>query len=200
MKRILFVVLLFPLTVTAQLLEVSLKGGIVPNRIGIYALSPAGIKKELPTGSSFSVTVGLPFQLRFGASVSIYRQSFKQTSVFPGTMTDTSAYYQYGKPFMPIELVLIKRIDISKFSADFGILGGICTNNKLKISDADRNTVLVLEDDTAWFTYGFTVAGQVKLTKRFSAGVEAQPKWWKSGVGSGNIFMVPVFLKASVGI
>ena len=130
MKRILALLLLLPALSFGQLLEVSVKGGVVTNNIRPVTLMGHG-KGENPLGyaASLSATAGLPLNIRAGLSVSAYRVSYTASDVII-KYNRYDANVDYGTPVIPIEAIVVKRLAISKVSFDLGFTGGFCLGKK----------------------------------------------------------------------
>lgn len=197
MKRILALLLLSPALSFGQLLEVSLKGGIVTNNIG-QKVTTAKVENPLGYAGSLSVTAGLPFDIRAGIGISIYKVSYT-SSFSPAATVNFTNSAEVGQPLIPIEAIIVKRLNVPKLSFDLGITGGICANNKTK-ENAGKPNEVTFSDNKTWFTYGFVAGGQFNVSKKFSIGLEAQPKWMNLKLATSTLFLTPFFVKACVRI
>ena len=197
MKSILALLLLCPVLSFGQLLEVSLKGGIVTNNIG-QKVTTAKVENPLGYAGSLSATAGLPFNIRAGIGVSIYKVSYT-SSFSPSANFHVSVSEQIGVPLMPIEAIIVKRLNVPRLSFDLGITGGVCANNRMKLH-AGKPTESVVNSSKPWFTYGFIAGGQFNVSKKFSIGLEAQPKWMNLKLATSTLFLTPFFVKVSVRI
>ena len=195
--------LLLPAFSQAQLLEISLKGGIAPNNLTRDDYFTSKVEKPTSYYGSVSITAGLPFKIRVGASVSAYQLEYSAViaDLVPPGVSVPRTYYKYGNPVVPVELILIRRFDLPKISLDAGFTGGMSITRKVRYGNVGDSKVYERSGKDPWYTYGVLVAGQVNVTKRFALGAEAQAKWLRINTwGEDRVFLVPVMLKASVRI
>lgn len=210
MKRILLALLFIPALCNAQVAEVSLKGGIITNRISrnVYKQNPKrgwGGTTELvnPVGyaGSLAFTVGLPAGFRAGLAGSVYhdvRKEIRTTNIdangneTPGNTSHTV----YGQPIIAAEALLIKRFNVGRVRLDLGGSAGWLFNRKI-IHYVENTSYFDNEyiDNDRWGTYGGLVGVQYRLGCRTAIGAEAQPRWMK--MDGRRIFALPVMLKFS---
>ena len=201
MKKMLTVlVFLLPAISRAQLLEMSLKGGVVPNTLPKDRYFNDAIEKPISIIGSFSATVGLPKGIRVGASISAYNLEYSAISGDLG-IVEPRSYHKYGNPILPVELVVLKRGNFSSLRLDMGLTGGMSVTTTMRSSYDNNSSVYERKAKKPWYTIGFVGSAQFDVTKRIAVGAEIQVKWLRIGTwASDNIFLAPMMLKASVRI
>ena len=203
MKCMLFALLLLPAASYAQKIELSLSGGIVNNNLFHYKRPGSGsmgvtndMKKPVCPGGGISASIDVYKGVRVGLSLSAYqiKGGFESRNQYYNQVF--SQHESYGSPAIPLELTIIKRMNIGKVNIDMGIVGGVVMNGKYTfINGSETATITPSFARDKWFTLGTVVSAQLPVTKNFSLGAEVQYKRMKTD--HTFITLVPVMLKVS---
>lgn len=201
MKRLLTLIMLLPVLCHAQLVEFSLKGGALTNRMLQQNLN-MNVKNPIGYAGSFAATVSFPGAVRLGFAVSAYDVRTEVTStmyyingnnIIPVTVTK---YTNYGDPLVPVEALLIKRFNPGRLRIDVGGSVGTLLNRTVAV-DYDHDIFPATETTDKkykWRTYGALLGVQYRLGWRSGIGFEVQPKWLKIN-GNQPAFAMPVMAK-----
>lgn len=199
LKRIVFALLLCPFLSRAQLAELSIKGGVVANRL-LQDNMAAFVKNHLGYTGSFAVTLGFPGAVRLGFAVSAYDLKADVTARhydYNGNILGSyTSHIKYGSPLIPIEAMLIKRFNPGRIRIDIGGTVGLCTNRTIAASNDAANMpgFQYVDKTNRWATYGTLLGLQIRMGWRSGIGFEVQPKWLKV-LKSPPAFVMPVMAK-----
>jgi hypothetical protein len=191
--------LLLPLMCKAQLVEFSVKGGAMVNRMLQDNMNTL-VKNPVGYAGSFAATVSFPGAVRLGFAVSAY--DVKADVTFHklnnnGYSIDTyTGHMRFGEPLVPVEAMLIKRFNPGRVRIDIGGTIGTCLNRTISLHHDDSSIPDGEHTDKTykWRTYGALLGLQFRIGYRSGIGFEVQPKWLKIGPYS-PAFAMPVMAK-----
>lgn len=202
MKRILLALLFIPALCHAQVAEISVKGGVVTNKM-MRSILPSRVTNPVGYSGGVALTFGLPAGFRLGVAASVYDL---KAEVYANETDDWGRFtgrkvtnnMSFGEPLIPVEALLIKRFNAGRIRIDIGASAGLLFNKKISTNSEDHmhlNKVYVDKANT-WTTYGGLIGLQYRLGCRTAIGVEAQPKALKIFTYDPAL-AVPVMLKFS---
>lgn len=204
MKRILLALLLIPVVCEAQVAEVSLKAGIITNKM-MHSLNPSGVTNPVGYSGGLALTFGLPAGFRLGIAASVYDL---KAVIFANETDDWGRFtgrkvtnnVSFGAPLIPVEALLIKRFNAGRIRIDIGASAGLLFNKNINTNSEDRMVQSVYVDKAnTWTTYGGLVGLQYRLGCRTAIGVEGQPKALKIFTHD-PAFAMPVMLKYCISL
>lgn len=199
MKRLLILLMLLPALCHAQLVEFSLKGGALTNRMMQRSLHMS-VKNPIGYAGSFAATVSFPGAVRLGFAVSAYDVKADITSTLYDNngknLGNITEHTSYGTPLIPVEALLIKRFNPGRMRIDIGGSVGVLLNKTTTVHYNDNAFPDLEQTDKKykWRTYGAFLGLQYRLGLRSGIGFEVQPKWLKIG-GYQTAFAMPVMAK-----
>jgi opacity protein-like surface antigen len=197
--------MLLPVLCRAQVAEISFKGGPVINDLHDNILYAEGVSQSTDFGGGIALTFGLPAGFRAGFALSAYQvRANASQPVYDkdGKITDDSeGIVDYGTPLVPLELLLMKRFNVSRLRIDIGAAGGMSLNKTFK-AEFDDPALNIEATDKAnnWLTYGAMLGVQYRLSCRWAIGVEAQAKTLKMGTAGPVTTLIPVMAKLCVSL
>lgn len=206
MRTIFFILLLCPIGANAQLLELSIGGGISNNTKAPQRPYWPDKYTKATNGYAAALQVNIPVfkSLRVGVQASAYKMGYSVKVA----KTDANAQFvryaenrvSYGNPAITLEAIITNRFKLPKISLDVGIVGGVCITNKY-YNTFDVTSVNVLKSavqaNRPWYTYGAFVSGSFAVSKSMFIGADIQPKFLYDGDAN---FFIPTTIKFGVRI